>query len=312
MRIRPYVAIARPDHWFKNVFMLPGTGIAALLTRTPPSAFALDLLLGLAAACLVASANYVMNEWLDAEFDRFHPQKKNRPSVAGGLSRAAVWSEYALLLVAGLGLALAVSPEFCAAAAALAVMGIVYNVRPLRSKERIYIDVLSEAVNNPIRLVMGWFVVTASPAPPSSLLLGYWMAGAFLMGVKRYAELRFIGDRERAALYRRSFRYYTEESLLISVFFYGASAAVFLGVFLVKYRLELLLALPFLALLFSWYLRLGMMADSPAQHPESLFRERRFSAYVVFVALLIALLFAIDLPWLTPLLGNAFLERGGS
>ena len=28
-----YVAIARPDHWLKNAFMLPGAALAAILTR---------------------------------------------------------------------------------------------------------------------------------------------------------------------------------------------------------------------------------------------------------------------------------------
>ncbi len=26
--IKKYIAIARPDHWFKNIFMLPGTALA--------------------------------------------------------------------------------------------------------------------------------------------------------------------------------------------------------------------------------------------------------------------------------------------
>jgi hypothetical protein len=39
------------------------------------------------------------------------------------------------------------------------------------------------------------------------------------MAIKRYAEYRFINSAELAGLYRRSFRYYTEESLLASAFF---------------------------------------------------------------------------------------------
>jgi len=39
-----------------------------------------------ASACfgdLDASSNYVINEMLDAPFDRLHPTKKNRPSACG-------------------------------------------------------------------------------------------------------------------------------------------------------------------------------------------------------------------------------------
>ena len=150
-----YAVIARPDHWFKNVFMLPGTVIAALLIRVPFERFVGRLVLGLVSACLIASANYVINEWLDAEFDRFHPVKRNRPSVLGGLKREAVYVEYALLLVAGLALAWPISPLFFASALLFGVMGVLYNVRPFRSKDRVYLDVLSESVNNPIRLLLG-------------------------------------------------------------------------------------------------------------------------------------------------------------
>ena len=29
-----YIAIARPDHWFKNIFMLPGTALALTMSST--------------------------------------------------------------------------------------------------------------------------------------------------------------------------------------------------------------------------------------------------------------------------------------
>src|SRR3712207_2953888 len=81
--LKDYISIARPGYWFKNIFMLPGM-IMAIMFYKP--AFSMDLVLKLLIAvvstCLVASANYVINEWLDAEFDRHHPVKKNRASVA--------------------------------------------------------------------------------------------------------------------------------------------------------------------------------------------------------------------------------------
>ena len=67
-----------------------------------------------------------------------------------------------------------------------------------------YVDVLSESVNNPLRLLLGWFVVTPDVVPPVSLLVAYWMVGAFFMASKRFAEYRSIGDPiEQAALHLR-------------------------------------------------------------------------------------------------------------
>ena len=309
MDIKNYIAIARPDHWFKNIFVLPGIVIAALLTHTSLRDFILPLFLGLFSTCMIASANYVINEWLDAEFDKFHPIKKDRPAVSGKVKKHWVYLEYVFLLALGFAVASLISAYFLATTIFFAIMGFLYNVRPFRTKEKAYIDVISESINNPIRLTLGWFIVTSNSLPPSSLLLGYWMAGAFLMGVKRYGEFRFIGDPKTAGLYRRSFQFYTEDSLLVSLFFYANCAAFFLGIFLVKYRIELLIILPFLALLFSWYLYIGLKQNSPAQNPERLFRERKLTLYLIFLFLMFILLFSIDIPWLKLFLENAFIQQ---
>jgi len=293
--LRDYAGMARPDHWFKNVFILPGVLIAALLTKTPWTAFWPQFLEGLASACLIASSNYVINEWIDAEFDRFHPVKKNRPAVQRRVSGRGVLLEYVLTAACGLALAWQVSKGFFAVSATFLAAGVLYNVRPFRLKDRVYADVLVESINNPIRLLLGWFMVTEAVLPPSSLVLAYWMGGAFLMGIKRYSELRYIGKRE-AALYRKSFERYTEDSLLISSFFYALCSAFFLGVFLVKHRVELLISFPFLALLFAWYLRLGMRPDSPAQHPEKLYREKEFFVFCLLLAALLIALLVWDVP----------------
>ncbi len=297
-----YVRIARLDHWFKNVFMLPGAALALYFLEVPFWKGIGPFLLGVFSTCLLASANYVINEWLDAEYDRHHPLKKKRPSALGRIERKYVYAEYLLLAVAGLATAAAVSSQFATFSVAFLLMGVVYNVAPLRSKDRVYLDVLSESVNNPLRLLLGWASVasvTASPfLPPSSIVLAYWMGGAFLMAVKRYAEYRFIDDPERAGLYRRSFRFYSSETLLLSAFFYGLCSAFLIAVFLIKYRIEFLLSTPLFALLFTWYLAIGLKPKSVTQRPEKLYRERAFVGYVLVLALLVGLLFVVDLPWL--------------
>src|SRR5439155_11479494 len=142
------------------------------------------------------------------------------------------------LVLGGVGIVLAwcVNVPFFLAAVSLWLMGLIYNIRPIRSKDLPYVDVLSESINNPIRLVLGWFVVTATTVPPVSLLVAYWMVGAFFMASKRFAEYRSINDKERAAAYRKSFRYYDDNRLLVSMFVYASGAALLLGVFIIRYH----------------------------------------------------------------------------
>jgi 4-hydroxybenzoate polyprenyltransferase len=177
-------------------------------------------------------------------------------------------------------------------------MGVIYNVPPIRTKDKAYLDTLSESINNPIRFLCGWFIVAPGFFPPSSVLLAYWMGGAFLMGVKRYSEYRGIRDHKRAALYRRSFAKYTKQSLLLSLFFYALCSAFFIGIFLIKYRVEFLLTTPLFAALFTLYLAIGMRKNSATQAPERLYRETALIglAAVTFVASIV--LFFVDIPFL--------------
>jgi len=296
------VAIARPDHWFKNVFVLPGALVAWTIDPTVSGEHLLRrFLVGLAAVCLVASSNYVLNEILDAPSDRHHPTKRHRPLAAGRVDPATAYSLWPVLMVVGVGLGfIGVSRQFGLTLVALWVMGCVYNTRPLRTKDVAYLDVLSEAVNNPIRMLAGWYIVSET-LPPASLLLSYWMVGCYFMAIKRFAECREIGDARQAASYRRSFAHYTPDRLLVSIVFYASAAMLFFGAFIMRYRFELIVSFPFIALVMAIYLRLGFKVNSAAQHPEKLYREPLLMASILVCTILMIALLVIDIPSLQAL-----------
>ncbi len=307
---RDYIRIARLDHWIKNLFIMPGFFAAYVLTETETgtSPLVMRLLAAFLATSLVASSNYVINEWLDAKYDRFHPVKKLRPVVVAELRFPYVMAEYALLAILGLVLSLFISPLFFFMSLWLFVMGIVYNVKPLRTKDVPYLDALSESVNNMIRLLMGWFVVTNTSLPPCSLVLGYWMCGAFLMATKRFAEYRMINNPSQAGLYRKSFQLYTEPSLMVSSFCYALAAMFFIGIFLVKYRVELVFSIPFLIALFGNYISLAYQDDSAAQKPEKLYHEKGLMMLSIAFGIALVLGFCVKLPWLGIFVSNSLIS----
>jgi 4-hydroxybenzoate polyprenyltransferase len=145
--ILAHISVARPDHWFKNVFMLLGIVLACLYYPQEVSHLRPGLLLwGLVSVCLVASSNYVVNELLDANTDRHHPTKRFRP-IPSGLVRVDV--AYALWVALGaLGLSMAwfVNEPYFLTSLLLLVMGVIYNVAPLRAKDLAYCDVLTESI----------------------------------------------------------------------------------------------------------------------------------------------------------------------
>jgi decaprenyl-phosphate phosphoribosyltransferase len=292
-----HVGIARPDYWFKNVFVIPGI-VIALGTVNDLDATSLwtRVFIGLAATCLIASSNYTLNEVLDAPFDRYHPEKKYRAVPSGRVTPAAAYFQWLMLFVIGMTVAWVVGVAFMLSLLALWIMGVVYNVPPMRSKDQPYLDVLSEAINNPLRMLAGWFIVTSSTIAPASLLLSYWMIGCYFMALKRYAELASIGDRSTAGAYRRSFAFYTPERLIVSIMFFAAAAMLFFGAFCMRYRLELILAFPLVALVMAMYLRVALKPNSAAQNPERLYRERGLMIAVVATTILLVILLKIDLP----------------
>jgi decaprenyl-phosphate phosphoribosyltransferase len=295
--LRAHVGIARPDYWFKNVFVIPGIVIAlGTVGNIDPRSLWIRIIAAFVAICLIASSNYTLNEVLDAPSDRHHPEKKHRAIPSGRVSPAAAYVQWLILFVAGLGVAWTISLPFTLSLLALWCMAVVYNVPPVRSKDQPYVDVLSEAINNPLRMLAGWFIVTSSTLAPASLLLSYWMIGCYFMALKRYAELASLGDRRTAGAYRRSFAWYTPERLIVSIMFYSAAAMLFFGAFCMRYRLELILAFPLVALVMAMYLRVALKPDSVAQNPEHLYRERGLMVAVVATTIVMVVLLRTDVP----------------
>jgi 4-hydroxybenzoate polyprenyltransferase len=298
-RLMAHLRIARLDHCIKQAFILPGVVLAlGLADRRMDASLAINLCIGMVSATLIASSNYVLNEMLDAPFDRLHPTKKNRPAACGLIHYGWGYGQWIGMMLAGLALARMLSPGFLFSAIALWVMGCIYNIAPIRSKDLPYIDVLSESINNPLRFCLGWYMVTATLLPPVSMLLSYWMLGAYFMGLKRFSEYRQINDSTVAGNYRKSFRYYSQESLLNSVVFYAAASMLFFGAFIMRYRIELILSFPLVAWLMAIYFGLSFRPESAVQNPEKLYREPRLMAVLALCTVVFVVLLFVDMPWI--------------
>ena len=164
-----YLASLRLDRWPRSMAIIVGTAAVFLVdparfpaALTPELAF--KLLLAFVLTWMVSTANYIVNEITDAPFDAHHPQKKHRPLVAKEISVPVLLGVWALLVAAALGIAyFAFLPAFVWSLGALLLAGILYNVPPLRVKDIPYLDSTLESANNPIRFLIGWYVL----APPS-------------------------------------------------------------------------------------------------------------------------------------------------
>ena len=298
--MKKYIKIMRIDHWIKQFFILPGFACALYLGKYDfKGLYLINLLIGLFATSLIASANYVINEYLDMDFDQYHPTKKNRSLVKEDVNGIIIWLLWFVLALAGSLIGyFRLGKYFLITELALLVMGILYNVKPIRTKDVFLLDVLSESVNNAIRFMLGWFILPITIVVPISIVLGYWMGGAFLMAIKRFAEYRMIGDKKKASLYRKSFKFYNDKLLLTSSFFYAMCSTFFIGIFLIKYRVELILFIPFMVGLYCYYLFISFDKDSAVQKPEKLYKEKGLMLYSMFLVVLFIVLMNVRIPWL--------------
>ena len=310
-RLSDYLRIARFDHITKHVFIIPGIVLALLLRPEHAQLGLAAITLGFLSAIAIASANYVINEWLDRDFDKYHPEKSQRAAVQKDLSAARVYTLYAILVLVGLAMAWMVNSTFFVVATLFLLSGLTYNVQPLRTKDVVFSDVLTESINNPLRLILGWVMINPSSLPPISVLLSYWFGGAFLMNAKRLAEFRdIVADQgqELLGLYRRSFRYYTERRLLVASLLHALFSIFVLAIFLVKYKIEYVIVFPALSFLFAEYFILALKENSVARKPEHLFKARRMMVMVALTTGLFVLASLVDVPLLETLTSQHFIE----
>ena len=232
------------------------------------------------ACCLVASWNYTLNDFCDRDGDRWHPEKSGRVTGRGRsaisklvLTGVVLWTAtVALVWLGGLGKWISIM------LALFALSGAAYNIPPIRLKRFPFLDVMAEAVNFPIRLVLGWYaVLPEGPLPPLSALLAMWAFGGTLLTGKRAAELARIGDAATVRAYRPALLHYTRERALVVVSLYGMvmlfGAGVLFAVYPPLHNLILLLpAVLALMGIYLWKLADGGLAARELE-PEKLLRR---------------------------------------
>src|SRR5687768_1197416 len=72
--------LMRPHQWVKNLFIFAPLLFGRRLTD--PAAIGQSVL-AFTVFCLLASGLYIINDWIDAEEDRAHPEKRSRPISSG-------------------------------------------------------------------------------------------------------------------------------------------------------------------------------------------------------------------------------------
>lgn len=197
------IRLLRPRQWSKNLLVFAAAVFANQLFVATSAGLAA---LAFVAFCLASSSVYVVNDWVDVERDRQHPQKRFRPIAAGEISpRVALWVAVALT-VAALGIAFWVRWELGVTIAAYIALVHFYS---MVGKHIVILDTMLVAAGFVIRAVGG---AIAIDVPSSSwFVLCTFFAALFLALAKRRAEM--LALRDGAGDHRSVLGEYTEATL---------------------------------------------------------------------------------------------------
>lgn len=198
------IRATRPRQWPKNLLVLAAPLAGASLGRPDGLAYAL---VAVAAFVAASAAVYLVNDTVDAERDRRHPVKRNRPIASGALpARHAV-----LLAVGAAAAALAAGavigePWLIAAVAGYLALSFLYT---LWLKHVPFVELGFVASGFLLRALGG---AAATHVAPSGWFLLVCSLGALMVAItKRSTELRSLGA--EAARHRPVMRYYREDYL---------------------------------------------------------------------------------------------------
>jgi 4-hydroxybenzoate polyprenyltransferase len=183
------VVSLRPRQWVKNLFVFGGLVFAQRLF----TASVWPALGAFAIFCGLSGAIYLLNDVADRDKDRLHPRKRDRPIASGLLTVPAALASAAVLILAGLGAAAALSPRFAAVALAYVVLLSLYSVV---LKHVVIVDVLTVAIGFVLRAVGGALAIGVEIS--GWLLICTILIALFLaLGKRRHEYLTLEGDAAR-------------------------------------------------------------------------------------------------------------------
>ena len=213
VKLRDVVGLMRPRQWTKNLAVFAGIVFAGRLFDRHLLGIAV---LAFASFCLVSSALYALNDVLDAERDRQHPVKKDRPVASGRMSSTSALGVSAVLFIIGSALAAAAGPSFIAAIGAYVVLQLLYA---FALKNVSIVDMLVIAAGFVLRAVAGAVAIAVPVSPWLVLCTG--LLALFLAAAKRRHEIVLL--REFSAGHRPVLAEYSAE--LLDSFMVTLSAA---------------------------------------------------------------------------------------
>ncbi len=176
----------RPRQWTKNLLVFA----ALIFARRMSDAEAVALsIAAFVFFCLLSSAVYLINDVIDYEEDRKHPDKCKRPVASGDLPIPVALAAAPVFVAIALGGSFYINAGLGATATAYAGLMLLYQ---FVLKQRVILDVFAIAFGFVLRAVAGAEAINVVISP--WLLICTLLLALFLGLSKRRGEIVLLGD----------------------------------------------------------------------------------------------------------------------
>lgn len=249
------------------------------------------------ALCLASSSTYALNDVLDAEADRNHPTKKDRPVASGALSPKLAIGIYVLLLIASFAIAWLINRDTVIGLGIFLAIHFLYNgfFKKVAVLDTLFISLafVQRAALGAMAIhvkISGWLLFVSGAL---ALLLAF---------AKRRHEFGLPQEADQES--RVALRGYSQPLLDHFVMFSAGLSAFSYGVYAIesptaKHYPSLILTIPVVLFGIMRYLTL-VFKDDEGGEPESLLLKDKplLGSVVVFMVLSVLCLSVIKLPFL--------------
>jgi len=183
--IKALIETLRPRQWTKNLVIFAGLIFDGQFLQLTPF---LRVLLAALLFCLVSGVTYTINDLLDLDADKLHPQKRNRPLASGRLGKRTAIIFIIVLSAISLAGGYLLSPNLAQIFVAYTLLILAYS---LWLKKIMILDVLVIASGFVLRVLAGLSVITVAYFSPWLFVLTTLLAMYLAFG-KRLAELKLL------------------------------------------------------------------------------------------------------------------------
>lgn len=214
--ISAIIKLIRPHHWTKNFFVFAPLFFSGQIMNRE------KLILSICAFvsfCLGASSIYVLNDLVDAEKDRLHPTKQNRPIASGKISNSLAVVLLLILLSLSLGFSFFNSTELFIIILIYIVLNIFYS---FGLKQISLVDIFIVAIGFVLRVASGG-VLTETPISHWLYIMTFLLA-LFLALAKRRDDVLILNN--TGSEMRKSIKGYNLEFITSAISILSATLIV--------------------------------------------------------------------------------------